>query len=252
MSFFTAFSKEFLEQRRTRKLLVVMVVLVLFGMTSPLMAKMIPQIMTLVPGGEAFVGLIPEPTIQDAVAQYMKNVTQFGILLVLVLGMGAVAAEKDKGTAAMVISKPMPRASFLLAKFCAHSLTFTLAILVSGAACYYYTYFLFGSLYVGEWLALNGLILLYMVTYIAIALFFSTLTRTQYVAIGLSFGTLILLGVLSSIPGLADKLPSALISNAAALMAGQTSLSWTGLWVSLALTAACLAGSWLVFRRQEL
>jgi ABC-2 type transport system permease protein len=229
-----------------------MVVLVLFGMTSPLMAKMIPQIMTLVPGGESFVGLIPEPTIQDAVTQYVKNVTQFGILLVLVLGMGAVAAEKDKGTAAMVISKPMSRASFLLAKFCALSLTFLLAIAVAGAACYYYTYYLFGSLPAVSWLRLNGLILLYLVTYVAIALFFSTLTRTQYVAIGLSFGTLILFGVLAGFPGLADKLPSALISNAAALMLGQTSLQWTGLWVSLALIAVCLTGSWLVFRRQEL
>ncbi|MDO8970113.1 MAG: hypothetical protein Q7U74_05450, partial [Saprospiraceae bacterium] len=70
MSFFTAFSKEFMEQRRTRKFMVALVVLVLFGMTSPLMAKMMPEMMTLVPGGEAYSFLIPTPTINDAVTQY--------------------------------------------------------------------------------------------------------------------------------------------------------------------------------------
>ncbi|MDP3720967.1 MAG: hypothetical protein Q8R09_00790, partial [Anaerolineaceae bacterium] len=103
MNFITAFNKEFLEQRRTRKFLIALVVLVLFGMTSPLMAKMTPQIMTMVPGGEAFVGMIPEPTINDAVAQYIKNITQFVIVLVLVFSMGSMSVEKDKGNAAMIL-----------------------------------------------------------------------------------------------------------------------------------------------------
>jgi ABC-2 type transport system permease protein len=252
MSFFTALQKEFLEQRRTRKFLIALVVLVLFGMTSPLMAKMIPQIMTLIPGGEAYIGLIPEPTINDAVVQYIKNVTQFGVLLALVFSMGAMAVEKDKGTAAMILSKPMPRSSFLLAKFAALALTFIIAVIIAGITAYYYTYFLFGELNILNWLALNGLILLYILVYVAVTLLYSTLTHTQYIAIGLSFGTLIVLGILGGLPGFGINLPDALISNASNLMTGNPISSWVGLWVSLGLIVISLFSAWLAFRKQEL
>ena len=252
MNFLTALSKEFLEQRRTRKFLIALIVLVLFGMTSPLMAKMIPQIMTLVPGGEAYVNLIPTPTINDAVAQYVKNITLFGVLLALVFSMGAVSVEKDKGTASMILSKPMPRGSFLLAKFSALALTFVIAIVIAGLSCYYYTYFLFGSLDLLNWIALNGLVILYILVFVALTLLFSTLTRTQYVAIGCSFDTLILLGILSSLPGMASNLPDGLIVNASGLMMGLPIPNWTSLWVSLSIILACLVIAWLVFRKQEL
>ena len=146
MKFMTAFRKEWLELIRTKRMLIALVVLVLFGMTSPLLAKMLPEIMTMVPGGEQFTMLIPPPTINDAVVQYVKNITQFGILLALLFGMGSMANERDKGTAAMVLSKPMPRITFLLAKLIAYTTLFTLAIAIAGIACYYYTYILFGKL----------------------------------------------------------------------------------------------------------
>ncbi len=252
MNFTTALAKEFLEQRRTRKFLIALIVLALFGMTSPLMAKMTPQIMTLVPGGEAYVNLIPTPTINDAVAQYVKNITQFGVLLALVFSMGAVAVEKDKGTAAMILSKPMPRGSFLLAKFSALALTFIIAVLIAGLSCYYYTYFLFGTLDAINWIALNGLVILYILVYVSLTLFFSTLTRTQFVAIGCSFGTLILLGILSSLPGMSANLPDGLIVNASSLMMGLPVTNWTSLWVSVGIIIISLVGAWLIFKNQEL
>jgi ABC-2 type transport system permease protein len=252
MNFTTAFRKEFLEQRRTKKFLIAVVVLVLFGMTSPLLAKITPQIITLIPGGEAYAFMIPTPTINDAVAQYIKNVCQFGVLLALVFSMGAIASEKEKGTAAMVLAKPMPRGSFFLAKFTSMAATFTISILIAGIACYYYTYFLFGKLAIGPWLALNGLILVYILLYVAITMFFSTITKTQFIAIGLSFGTLILLGIFGSIPGIGKNLPDSLITNASLLMSGQPPESWVGLWVSLGLAAVSLMGALMIFRRQEL
>ncbi len=252
MNFLAAYSKELLEQRRTHKLLIAMIVLVLFGMTSPLIAKMTPQLMQLVPGGEAFSALIPAPAIQDAVAQYLKNITQFGILLALVFAMGSVAGEKDKGTAAMILSKPMSKAGFLTAKFAAMGTTFILAILTAGIACYYYTFFLFGELNILNWITANGLLILYLLVFVAITLFFSTLTRTQYIAIGASFGVLIVFGILSSIPGIAVFLPDALLSNASLIMSDLPVTSWSSLWVSFGLVACSLIGSWLVFRQQEL
>lgn len=252
MKFMAAFKKEWLELVRTKRLLIALVVLVLFGMTSPLMAKMIPEIMTVVPGGEQFAMMIPTPTINDAVAQYIKNITQFGVLLALLFGMGSVANEKDKGTAAMVLSKPMPRFTFLLAKIAANTLLFALALALAGIGCYYYTSVLFGQLPLMAFLQMNGLILMYLLVYVALTVFFSTLTRTQYIAIGLSFGVVIVFGIVSAIPGLSRYIPDILIVNASLLGIGASPENWIGLWVSLGLILASVLGAWLVFRRQEI
>src|SRR5512139_2034489 len=109
MSLLIAFRKEWMELIRSYRLLIVAIVLVFFGLASPLLAKFTPEIITLLPGGEDLSKLIPPPTVWDAVAQYVKNMGQFGILLALLLTMGAVAQEKDKGTAAMMLVKPLPR-----------------------------------------------------------------------------------------------------------------------------------------------
>jgi ABC-2 type transport system permease protein len=252
MKFATAFRKEWLELNRTKRLLIAMVVLVLFGMTSPLLAKMLPQIMSLVPGGEQIKTLIPEPTVNDAIAQYVKNITQFGILLALLFGMGSMATEKDKGTAAMVLSKPMPRSTFLLAKLAAQGLLFTLAIVISGAACYYYTILLFGSVDLLSFAEMNGLILVYLFVYVALTHFFSTLTKTQYVAIGLGFGALILFGLISAIPGWGAYTPDLLVTNASKIGIGVTPDQWIGVWVGLGLIVLSLLAAWLIFRKQEI
>jgi ABC-2 type transport system permease protein len=252
MTFFTAFTKEILEQRRTRRLMIAVVILFLFGMTSPLIAKILPQFLTMLPGGEEIAKIIPAPTLNDAVAQYIKNIAQFGVLLALLFGMGAVAVEKDKGTAAMILSKPLPRSSFLLAKFASVTVTFVMAIVLAGAAAYYYTYYLFGLLPILPWLAMNGLILVYMMVYYSITLLFSTLTKNQFVAIGLSFGALILLGIFGSLPGIKQYFPDSLIANGGTLAIGGTPESWIGLWVSLGLIVVLLFGTWMLFRKQEL
>ena len=252
MSFITAFKKEWLEQRRTKKLLIALILLTLFGMTSPLLAKLTPQLIALVPGGDALKGLIPTPTINDAVTQYIKNTAQFGILLALLFGMSSVAGEKEKGTAALVLSKPMPRSIFLLAKFCALGTTFLLAFLAAGLSCYYYTYVLFGALDPMAWLILNGLLLLYVLVYVALTLFFSTLTRTQYIAIGGAFGALIFFGILSSLPGMNAYLPDGLVTNASMIMSGGQVNGWQSIWVSTAILLAALGGAILVLRRQEI
>jgi ABC-2 type transport system permease protein len=152
----------------------------------------------------------------------------------------------------MILSKPMPRSTFLLAKISANTVLFALALSLAGIGCYYYTYVLFGQLPLLAFLQMNGLILLYLLVYIALTVFFSTLTRTQYIAMGLSFGVVIVFGIVSAIPGMSSYIPDVLIVNASLLGMGQSPENWTGLWVSLGLVLGSMLGAWLVFRRQEI
>lgn len=247
-----ALRKEFLELWRTSRLAVLMAVLVFFGLTSPLVARYTPEIIKLVPEGEALSQAFPEPTVQDAVGQYIRNIGQFGVLLALLLTMGAVAQEKERGTAAIILVKPLPRAVFLLSKFAALALAFALAIILAAAGCYYYTVVLFEPLDAAAWLALNALMLAYVLVYLALTLFCSVVTRSQAAAGGLALGLLFVLGLIGAIPGLGRYLPGELLGWGGRLMAGDTTASWPALSVSAAIVVAALVAARWVFERQEL
>jgi ABC-2 type transport system permease protein len=252
MNLWTSLRKELMEQIRTSRLLVLLAILGFFGLTSPLMARYISEIMRLVPGGEQFTAMIPPPTVNDAIAQYIKNTSQFGIVMALLLSMGSIAQEKEHGTAALMLVKPLPRVSFLLGKFLALALVFAIALLVAGLGAYLYTAVLFQVLDLGAWLALNGLMWLEMLVFVALTLLFSTLFRSQAAAVGLGFGMILLFALLGSLPTLGELQPGQLVVWGASLFGPAPVSAWPALWVSLGLIALSLLAAWLVFRRQEL
>lgn len=253
MSIFVAFRKEWQELIRSYRLLIVAIVLIFFGMTSPLFAKLMPEVFKLIPvSGVDLSQVIPPPTVWDAIGQYIKNMAQFGLILALLLTMGAIAQEKDKGTAAMMLVKPLSRGSFLGAKFLGLTVMFAVSLTIAAIGCYYYTQLLFESVDAMNWLILNALILVYILVYVALTLFCSTLTRSQITAAGAAIVVFIVLAALGAIPWLGKYLPGELINWGTRLMQGDTTSSWTALGVSVGLILASLLAGWLVFRRQEL
>jgi len=251
MSLFVAFRKEWLELIRNYRLLVVAIVLVFFGLTSPVLAKFTPELITLIPTGGISIQM-PPPTVMDAIGQYIKNMAQFGIILALLLSMGAVAQEKDKGTAAMMLVKPLPRSAFLGAKFLGLAAIFAITITAAGIACYYYTMLLFEAMNILHWLVLNLLIFVYVLVFVALTLFCSTITKSQAAAGGIALGLMVILGLIGAIPGLGKYLPGELITWGTRLMYGDTTTSWTAFGISVGLIVIPLLAAWLIFKNQEL
>jgi len=94
--------KEIREQARTMRLLAVVAVFAILGLLSPVFARYVREIVEAVGGGQLG-GMIPAPSIRDAVAQFTKNTGQFGVLIAILVAMGSVAAEKERGTAAFLL-----------------------------------------------------------------------------------------------------------------------------------------------------
>jgi ABC-2 type transport system permease protein len=251
MSVLIAFRKEWLELIRSYRLLVVVIILVFFGLTSPVLAKFTPELMTLIPTGDISISM-PPPTVMTAIGQYVKNMAQFGIILGLLLTMGSVAQEKDKGTAAMMLVKPLPRGAFLGAKFLGLAAMFAIALAAAGIASYYYTLLLFEAMNIVHWVVLNTLIFVYTMVVVAITLFCSTITKSQGAAGGIALGLLIIPGSIGSILGLGKYLPGELITWGTRLMLGEPSASWIALGISLGLIVVSILAAWLVFKNQEL
>ena len=228
------------------------VVLIFFGLSSPLLAKIMPEFIGWFPGGEDLAVLIPTPTISDAIAQYVKNLSLFGLLLAYLMTMGTVAQEKERGTAVLMLVKPLPRAVFLLAKFAALALAFLGCMALTGLGGYYYTMLLFGAPDLLAWVVLNLMLWLYFLVYVALTLLASTIAKSQTAAAGLGLSCIAVLGVLPSLPGLGKYLPGQLVTWGTTLFTDPSARSWPALGVSLGLIAACLVAAWLILDRQEI
>jgi ABC-2 type transport system permease protein len=244
--------KELLEQWRTSRLPVVATVFLLVGLSSPLLARFTPEILEAV-GGDQFQIVLPTPTAADAYDQLSKNLGQFGILIAVLLAMGSVATEKERGTAALILTKPVGRGAFLVAKLVAIATTLGVSTAIAAAGAWFYTLVLFEPLPVAGFAAAAALLWLSLVAFAAITFLGSTLTRSALAAAGLGVAAFIVLGILSIVPAIAPYLPTGLGGPARGLALGLTGVDVLGPTIAaVALVVGLVVVAWLSFRRQEL
>ncbi|MDX9954954.1 MAG: YhfC family glutamic-type intramembrane protease [Anaerolineae bacterium] len=254
-AFLAAVRKELLQQWRTKRVLVVAAVFILFGLFSPLLAYFTPQIVSGVEGAEMFADLIPTPTAVDAIGQYLKNLSQFGFIIAVLLGMGAVAGERERGTAALVLSKPLPRWAFILSKFTAQTVVYAGGFLVAGLGAYFYTVVLFGALDFGLFMAINALLSLWLMVFVAVALLGSAVGGSTGAAAGIGLGGAVALLLAGSLPRVGPLMPGGLLAwagqlgalNGAAAPSNGGAIAAAGVLMLL-----CLLGALAAFERQEL
>ncbi len=252
--FATFLRKELHESLRTNRLLVVAAIFAVLGIISPLTAKYTPELLKSLGTGSGGVTIIlPTPTVKDAITQFIKNVAGTGILVAILLPMGLVAREKERGTAAFVLTKPLTRPAFLTAKLLALGLTLTAGVAVGALATYWYTALLVTPISLGGFFAASLLVLLSLLVYASFTFLGSTLLSAQLPAAGIGIAAWIIISILSAFPNIEQYTPAGLLTPASQLALG---LSPQHLWVSIAASVALLVVvlllAWISFRGQEL
>lgn len=251
--FGSALRKELQQQWRTKRALVVVAVFLLFGLGSPLLAKYTPEMLRAVEGAEQFADLIPSPTRSDSLEQYVKNLTQFGFIIAIVLGMGSVAGEKERGTAAMILSKPIPRWAYVVSKFVSLATIYGLALLLAALGAFYYTDVLFGPLQFGPFMLGNLLLWIWLLDFAAVTLLGSVVARTSGAAAGVALIGSVVLLLSGSLPKIGSFAPSALVAWAGRLGIGASVPANGGALVaSVSLIIICLVTAVALFETQEL
>lgn len=251
--FLSLLFKEFREQLRTYRLWILGGVLLISGMLSPLLARYTPILLQNIPGIPAeMVSLIPEPTILDSFAQYLKNGSQFGLIVVVVLTMGIVAQEFERGTIGMLLTKPVYRPAILFAKWSAAFIGIVIGVFAGAVGFAFYTLVLFGPFAIGRFLLLNGLLIVFLAFYMTFALLASTLSKTQSMAAAVAFGGLLLLLILDSLPVLGDYFPGQLLNWGGSLFSPQIQYHWTALFVSIGLIVVFFLLAAFRFQNEEI
>lgn len=254
MTAFGAFSrKEALETFRTWRIWVVPGILLFMAVTSPVLARVMPQVMKAVASQQpGFILQLPPPTYLDAYGQWVKNLSQLVLWVVIIATGGVVSAEHRSGTAILVLTKPLSRSAFVAARALASAALLVAATVVGAAACYAATLLLFpGAPFAplaqasGAWLAAA-----LMLTFATVL--FSSLIEAQAGAAGMGLALLFVLYLTALWRPLAQYGPGGLLGAPAELLAGQpVALGWP-LASAAALSALCVAGAAALYSRREL
>lgn len=252
--FISMIRKELLEIYRSKKFLILVILFLFIAISSPILAKLLPVILKSVPATPGITIDIPDPTWKDAVDQLVKNLSQIGMIVLIIMFAGSIADEKNKKTLEMVLTKPVSRPKFVLAKFVASLLATMVVFIIAMAVFYFYTVSILGTFSVVNFLWLSVFSMLFLVFIISLTLFFSAISKSQIVALALTFGTEAVIAIVfGSVKKIADYSPSYIFDHYAGLMAnGITRDFWPTTIVSIGTIILLVIFSIHFFSRQEI
>ncbi len=245
--------KEILEQLRTYKMLILISVFFLLGMMSPLIAKIMPDILS----GMKIEGMtiqIPDPTKIDAYSQFFKNFNQMGLLVLLLVFGGILSNELIRGTLVNVLAKGLSRATVILSKFTSAVILWTVGYVIAVLTTYGYTYYLFGN--ATEPNLIFSLFCLWMFGcfLISIILLSGTLTSGTFGGLIVTAVILVILLMISIVPNAWKYNPMTLASKNLDLLKETVKVSefYPVLIITAVLTIASLYIAISLFRRKKM
>ena len=252
-AFSTFLDKERRETFRTWRLWVLPGILLFLAVSSPALTKITPELLRATANSQPGVVIrIPPPTARDSYVQFMGNLGQLVTLAVIIAGAATISSERRAGTDILVLTKPISRAGFVVAKAVSQLVLLVCATVLSVAVCIVTTVALFGSGHIGQFVEASTLWLAFAAMILMLMVMLSAAMRSQAPAIGAGVGLWIGLFVFTGFPLIRDHSPVGLIAaNDAALRGRDVALLWPLVTTALAGAAFLLAAVWF-FRRREL
>ena len=252
MSGYRAFEKkEFPENIKNDRFLILFAVFVFFGMGSAFLAKYTPQIIAASGTG---LEVTADPTALDAWQQFYKNISSVGYSAFLILFGSCMSGEYAGGTLLLLVTKGLPRPAVVLAKYTVAAVLMTVCFWSAFAAACIYT----GYLWPGAGLAHVGLaaFFLWMVgfLYLGILMLGCVAFRQTFTCILFTGGIVALLSLLALAKPLEGINPLVLMSKNVDLIAGEATAAEFAapLAVALVLTAASLGAAVWLFNKKLL
>lgn len=251
--FLPLLAKEFFEIRRTWRIWVVPGILFFFAISGPMLALLTPRLLASVATQQPGVVIrIPNPTALDAYAQFLKGLSQIVLIALIIGGAGAVSGERASGTAIMVLTKPISRAAFVLAKLTADLTLLVSTTLIATCVTLGVTRALFPPMAATPLFASVALWLVQGALVVSAMLFFSVVFRSRGAGAGAGLCFVLVLLILSIWPA-AERYSFVGLGSAmgAALRGAEASVTFpvvTALGAMVTFTLAAIA----VFERKEI
>jgi ABC-2 type transport system permease protein len=245
--------KEARETLRTWRLWVLPGILVFLGISGPLLTAVTPALLRATAHRRPGVVIrLPAPTALESYVQFAANLAQLVLLTVIITGAAVVASERRAGTIVLMLTKPLTRTGFVLAKALSSIVLLVAATALGTALCIVVTIGLFGSGHVTAFLGTVAAWLALAIMFVLLMVLLSAWFDRQAPAAGAGIGVFVALFALTGFPLLRDHSPAGLLAaNDAILKGRQVALAWP-LMTTVVLGGLFLCGAVWVFGRKEL
>lgn len=245
------FRKEIFEILKTSKKIILPAIMLFWGILSPLTAKFTNELVKSLGGINM---KLPDPVYTDSYLQLFKNHYGITAIVMVFLFMGLVAAEKTKGTAILALTKNLSRTNFILSKFFASVILFTVSYLLSVGVCIYYTYFLFGTFWNDGVLLSLFMFWLFGLLIICMMIFAGVIARSTGMAALYGFLGYIFVSIVSAIPKVGEYSPYYMFDLSLKIMdhTKKATAAIAPIAVTSGLALVLLVSSIFIFRKQEL
>jgi len=245
--------KELVEIGRTWRIFVLPGLLLLMGLMSPVVAQLTPRLVeSLAQSQPGAVIEIPEAGALDAYLQWTKNLTQIVLIALIIVAGGLVSSERQSGTAVIVLTKPLSRSAFVLAKALSQALLLAAFTAVGALVCWLLTLAVFGEAPVTALANSTLLWLLLAIMFVGLMVLLSVAVNSQAGAAGIGLVGYLSLSILSAWGAGRDYTPAGLLSGMNAVITGDKADLFMPLVTTVALVVLFLFAAVAVFRRQEL
>lgn len=205
--------KDLMEQWRTKKILILIIVLLFVAIGSPIFAKLTPELLKNISVPGMTINL-PDPTYVDSLDQFIKNTSQIALLVLVFVVAGAVVDEKNRRTLEMLLSKPVSRIDFITSKFISYFVSIGAVFVGASLTFYLYTVSVFSGFDIINFSIMAGNVLLYIFMIVSITILASTVVKNSIAAGGIGFISYILFGtIFSLIESIKDFSPNLIFSN---------------------------------------
>jgi ABC-2 type transport system permease protein len=251
---FRAFlAKEFSEILRTWRIWVLPGIVLFSAVTGPVLALFMPQLLAaLAPEMGGVVIQIPDPTFRDAYRQWTGSLVETVTIAIIVIFAGAVSAERGSGTAVLVLTKPLSRTAFIVAKCLSQGALLIGTVAVGTVITWALTYAVFGEAPLGPLAGATGIWLVWALMLLGIMVFLSALVGSQAGAAGLGLGAFVLVSIATLWAPAVRYGPAGLLNASSEIILGRVGPLLWPIVTGLALGALALAGAVWVFSRKEL
>lgn len=245
--------KEIIEAWRTHRIVLVAALYIVLGIASPVIIRYLPELQGLFGPVDEELGL-GELGLPDALDLVVRNIVQFGSIAAVLLAMGSVAGERERGTLGTVLSRPVSRVGFLAAKFAGIAMVLALATGLGVLATYLYSTLFFGATDPLAWAQSAMFLLLAVLVPAAITFVGSVMTGSSLGAGAIGVAGLVVLSVGSALPSASPWFSTGLAELARAMPlegVGPDMDPGRTVVVSLGIVVVSLTLAWLAFRRAD-
>lgn len=245
--------KEWLEQLRTYRLFILLILFFIFGMMSPLTAKLTPLILKNF-AVEGMQITMQDPTAMDSYMQFFKNNTSMGLIVLILVFSGILSSELSKGTLINILTKGLSRNAVIMAKFTSAAIIWTVCLALCFVTTYGYTEYLFDQQGISHlWFAVLCL-WLFGIFLLTLLLLVSTVGKSSYTSLLGVGAVVVILFMVNMLPVLQKYNPLLLISNNVGMLASEYQISdaIASVGVTAVLSFIFLAGAVLIFRKKRI